>query len=82
MILLPLSVPDMKSFKRRIRELDERPIGQILAIELPGIEPLILAEWLANPTVQSWALAMTPSERHNAIQQAIDGKLAEVKNIA
>lgn len=72
----------MKSFKRRIRELDERPIGQILAIELPGIEPLILAEWLANPTVQSWALAMTPSERHNAIQQAIDGKLAEVKNIA
>ena len=82
MILFPLTVPDMKSFKRRIRELDERPIGQILAIELPEIEPLILAEWLANPTVQSWALSMSPEARHNAIQRAINGRLAEVKNIA
>ena len=73
-------VPAMKGFKRRIRELDEHPTAQLLSVRLP-IEPLVLASWLAHPEVQAWALSMSPEARHNAIQKAIDGNLAEVRNI-
>ena len=71
----------MKSNLSIVQELGERPSAQQLLIQLP-IEPFVLAAWMSHPEVQAWALAMTPSERHNAIQKAIDGRLAEVKNIA
>ena len=77
-------VPSSISMKKNlsiVRELAERPSAQQLLIHLP-IEPFVLAAWMSHPEVQAWALSMSPEARHNAIQKAIDGKLAEVKNIA
>lgn len=71
----------MKNNLAIVKELSERPSAQQLLIHLP-IEPFVLAAWMSHPEVQAWALSMSPSERHDAIQKAIDGKLAEVKNIA
>ena len=76
----PQNVP-MKSNLSVIRELNERPKGQILSINIPGLTEEKFLEFLLDPEVISWALAMPRERRDAVIQQAIDEGKCEVINI-
>lgn len=70
----------MKSNLRVIQELGERPKGQVLSINIPGLTREKFLEFLANPAVVSWALAMPKEQRDVVIQQAIDEGKCKVIN--
>lgn len=62
-----------------VRELEERPRGQILKCKLP-IPREVFNAMLSDPNVQAWALAMPRDERRKALQTAVDNGLVEVIN--
>ena len=62
-----------------VRELEERPHGQLLQCKLP-IPREVFSKMLSDPNVQAWALAMPKDERRKAIQTAVDNGLVEVIN--
>lgn len=63
-----------------IRELGERPRGQLLRCKLP-IPREVFNELLSDPNVQAWALAMPKDERRKALQTAVDNGFIEVTNV-
>ena len=71
----------MKSNLRVIQELSERPKGQVLSINIPGLKREKFLEFLTDPKVISWALAMPRERRDTVIQQAINNGLCEVHNV-
>ena len=63
-----------------VRELGERPCGQLLRCKLP-IPREVFNAMLSDPNVRAWALAMPKAERAKAIQDGINRGLVEVQNL-
>ena len=63
-----------------IRELEERPHGQLLRCKLP-MPREVFSAMLSDPNVQAWALAMPKDERRKALQTAVDNGFIEVTNV-
>ena len=70
----------MKSNLRVIQELSERPKGQVLSINIPGLTREKFLEFLTDPKVISWALSMPKEQRNAVIKRAIDEGKCKVIN--